>query len=260
MNGELETLEMEDLGESEDLELEDLGEFEDLGELEDFQLGQPATRRRRVRQPTARPTLATLQAFSRRYVRRLIAAGRRIDCADLAIEVWIRFGERYRLPIQFKIWDARGRRWLIANRSGVRPQSSSTFLRRFSSTADFVRYVQRNLGAVGLVANTYPVPGGHRAAVAGDVFLWKYTHARTRRVSNIGHTQIFDQLSRGRGGPNTDSIRIVQGNLPPAVPQFRTHPATYFYRPRRATIGGQPHIGRLVGSGLRRFISFRGLR
>lgn len=238
-------------------------EMEDLGEFEDFEQQRPPVRRAPPRAPAtrpSRPTLAALHNFTRRFVRQLIAAGRRIDCADLAIEVWIRFGERYRLPVSFKIWDARGRRWLIASRVGVRVRGASTMLRRFRSTTDFIRYTQSNLGAQGLIANTYPVAGGHRAAKAGDVFLWRYTHARTGRVASVGHTQVFDRLTRGTGGPMTDSIRIVQGNLPPTVPQIITRPARYFYRLRRATIGGQPHIGRLVGTEPRRFIGFRSLR
>jgi hypothetical protein len=246
-------------------ELED--KFQEESELEGEGLLHPVRRLQdsvelqlQHRRASRRPTLAGLQSFTRRFVRRLIAVGRRADCADLAIEIWIYFGAQYGLPVSFRIWDARGRRWLVATRTGVRVQRTRTLLRRFGSTAEFLRFVQSNLGAQGLVDNTYPVRGGHRNSIAGDVFLWRYTHATTGRVAGVGHTQIFDRLLRARGGPMTDRIQIVQGNLPPEVPRILTKRAAYFYRPRRATIGRQLHYGRLVGSGPRRFIGFRSLR
>ena len=221
---------------------------------------RPAPRRpaRRVRPSAVRATLADLAAFTRRYVREIIARGRRLDCADLAIEVWIRFGERHGIAVHFDIWDAQRRRWQHVTRQGVRIGTSVS--RRFASTDAFVRYVQANLGTAGLARNTYPVPGGHRASVAGDVFLWRYLHRRTGQVHRIGHTQLVDRVFRSPRGAASDRVRIVQGNLPPVVPEFRTHPARYFYNPRSATIGGEPHVGRLVGTGPRRFNGFRGLR
>lgn len=220
--------------------------------------GGTATRR------TTRATLADLASFTRKFVRRLRAAGRRIDCADLAIELWIRFGERYSVPVSFRIFDRTRWRWLVAKRRGVSVGSASALVRRFRSTSDFIRYVQRNLNARGLIANTYPVSGGHRAAVAGDVFLWQYINNRTGRPHRWGHTQVIDRVTRGAGGPSTDQITIAQGSLPPIVPVFRTFPATYFYRSRAASLttnrGRELHTGLLVGTGPRRFNSFRHLR
>jgi hypothetical protein len=214
--------------------------------------------------PAHRATLADLFSFSQRFVRQFRAAKRKIDCADLAIELWISFGERYGIPVSFQIWDARNGRWLVASRSGVRVKSTRALVRRFGSTWAFVRYVQMNLGARHLRRNTYPVAGGHRAAVAGDIFLWEYVNNRTGRRHRWGHTQIIDRVTRGSGGPSTDRITIVQGSLPPIVPVFRTFPATYFYRPRAATLtttrGREPHTGLLVGTAPRRFKSFRNLR
>jgi hypothetical protein len=210
--------------------------------------------------PLAGASLASLQSFSRRYVRDMIAAGRRIDCADLAIEIWIMFGEHASIATSFEIWDSSRRGWTVVDRAGVRMRSVSTSVRRFGAVGEYVRYVQGNLGARGLVGNTVPVAGGHRAAVAGDVFLWKYRNNQTGAINSIGHTQLVDQLQRGAGGPETDQIVIVQGNLPPTVPQFFTRPASYFYQPRAATIGGQPHTGLLEGAEPRRFKSFRNLR
>lgn len=211
-----------------------------------------------------RGRLVDLARFSRRYVRSLIAAGKRIDCADLAIELWIRFGEQSGIPVSFRIWDARNRRWLNVDRRGIKVRSTGTRVGRFSSTSRFVRYVQGNLGARGLIRNTYPVPGGHRGAVPGDVFLWEYINDRTRRKHRWGHTQIVDGVIRGARGPGSDHIRIVQGSLPPIVPVFRTYPVSYFYRPRVAMMttsrGKEPHTGVLVGSEPRRFNGFRNLR
>jgi hypothetical protein len=212
-------------------------------ELEEFiPPPAPALRRR------LRPRIQDLGAYSRRFVRDLIDSRTRVDCADLAIALWIRFGARYRIPVQFRIWMARARRYQIFRNTG------------FRTTQGFIRHVQSNLGAAGLISNTYEVPGGHRAAVAGDVYLWRYYHARTNRVHRWGHTQIVDRVIRGPGGPETDTIIIVQGSLPAIVPVFQRRPATYFSRPRQATIGGEPHIGRVVGRGPRRFNSFRQLR
>ena len=216
------------------------------------------------KKPPRGATLADLASFSRRFVRALRAAGRRIDCADLAIELWIRFGAQYGVPVSFRIWDSLGRRWLLANRRGVYIRPTRSRVRRFGSTSGFVRYVQQNLGARGLIGNTYPVPGGHRRAVAGDVFLWEYINNRTRRKHRWGHTQIVDRVFRGPGSSGRDRIKIVQGSLPPIVPRFRTYPAAYFYRPRAAMMttsrGSEPHTGVLVGAAPRRFNSFRHLR
>jgi hypothetical protein len=215
--------------------------------------GQVARRRPRA------ATLANLRSFTRSYVRAMVRRRRRIDCADLAIELWIRFGERYGVPISFRVWDARGRRWLTATRTGVR--AGRTVVRRFGSVAAFVRWVQVNLGAQGLIGNTFAVPGGHRRAVAGDVFLWRYRNNRTGALAPVGHTQILDRVVRGRGGPLTDTIELFQGDLPPKVPRFRRMPATHFYRNRRGVIiRNEPHTGIPVGPGARRFNGFRSLR
>jgi len=251
---------------------------DELGELFDPVTGQPVPSRRGARRrprpmPRPRPrtrvrartaaTLADLRSFSRAYVRSLVRRRQRIDCADLAIEVWIRFGERHGIPVSFRVWDSRGRRWLTASRSGVR--AGGTLVRRFSSSAAFLRWVRDNLGAQGLIGNTFAVPGGHRRAVAGDVFLWRYRNIRTRALASVGHTQILDRVIRGRGGPLTDTIEVYQGNLQgnrPAVVQRRRKPATYFYRNRTATLSAQnvPHTGIPVGPGPRRFNAFRTLR
>ncbi len=206
------------------------------------------------------PTLATLDAFARQFVQGYINQGVRIDCADLAIAIWISFGERYSLPVAFEFWDSDNRRWLVARRDGVRARNSTRLLRTFRNADDYIRYVQVNVGARGLIENTDPVAGGHRAAVAGDVFLWEYVNNQTNVKSSIGHTQILMQVTRSTGGPTSDQIQIAQGTLPPAVPVYRTYPASFFYQNRQATIGGQPHTGVPVGPGPRRFKSFRSLR
>jgi hypothetical protein len=258
----------------EDLYSEDTEDtLDEFGDLLDPVTGQRLPSRRGVRprpRPGPRPmprvrvrvrraaTLSDLRSFARLYVRNMVRRQQRIDCADLAIEVWIRFGERHGIPVSFRVWDSRGRRWLTASRSGVR--AGGTVVRRFSSVTAFVRWVQNNLGAQGLIGNTFAVPGGHRRAVAGDVFLWQYRNARTRALASVGHTQILDRVVRGRGGPLTDTIEVYQGNLPPVVPQLRRLPAAYFYRNRTATIGGVPHTGIPVGPGPRRFKAFRSLR
>jgi hypothetical protein len=206
---------------------------------------------------TGGATLADLASFGKSYINQIINAGRKLDCADLAIEVWIRFGEQYGIPVSFRFWDSSQKRYTTVQRS------------RFPSTDAFVRYVQGNLGAVGLIGNTYEVAGGHRAAVAGDIFLWRYYHETTRRQHRWGHTQILQQVQRGSGGPNTDQITIVQGDLPPIVPIFRTLPASYFYQPRHnvnlrtsahPNAPREPHVGLLVGNGPRRFRSFQNLQ
>lgn len=217
------------------------------------------------RQPGARParrtaTLADLESFTRRYVRDMIRRGRAIDCADLAIEIWIQFGERFGVPVSFRVWDSTGRRWVIASRAGVHTQRGRTRVRSFTSTAAFVRWVQSNLGAQGLIGNTFPVAGGHRRAVAGDVFLWQWRQISTRRLSRFGHTQILDSVTRGRGGPMTDRITVFQGNLPPVVPQRRVKAARFFYNNRTVTLSAGPHTGIPVGPGPRRFNAFRSLR
>jgi hypothetical protein len=218
--------------------------------------GQLAPPRRPA--PARRATLVDLRRFSRSYVRGMIRRGARIDCADLAIEIWIRFGERYGVPVSFRVWDSGRRRWLTADRAGVR--AGRTFVRRFPTTAAFVRWTQSNLGAAGLEDNTFAVAGGHRRAVAGDVFLWRYRHNVTGRRASVGHTQILDRVQQGPSGPMSDRIDVYQGNLPPVVPQRRRNLASYFYRHRQAMIRGAPHTGIPIGPGPRRFNSFRALR
>jgi hypothetical protein len=213
-----------------------------LGEIRGPRRPAPSSRGGRHR-----PTLADLHSFSQKYVRRVRSEKRAVDCADLAIELWIRFGELFRLPISFRIWNRAMSRWQVARRE------------RFRSVDSFIRYVQNNLGALGLQDNTYNVPGGLRSAVAGDVFLWQWFHETPpHRRHRMGHTQIFDSVLRL--GPLGQRIVVAQSTWPPAVPWFQTHPSAYFALPRRAWIGGQPHVGRVVGAGPRRFAGFRSLR
>lgn len=224
--------------------------------------GQRPTQRPPARPTPGRtPTLADLRNFSRRFVRQVIAQGREFDCADLAIELWIRFGEQYRLPVAFDIWDARNRRWIVARRTGVTVKATGARVRGFTSTADFIRYTQGNLGARGLIRNTVPVTGGHRASTAGDVYLWEYVNNRTKRKSSIGHTQIIDQVTRSPQGPAQDRIRIVQGSLnPKIIPQFKIYRPAFFVTPRPALIQREMHTGILVGREPRRFKGFTHLR
>jgi hypothetical protein len=224
--------------------------------------GEAATTGRRTGTRPARrtATLANLHSFSRAYVRDMIRRRRAIDCADLAIEIWIRFGDRYGLPVSFRVWDSTGRRWLTAARAGVYTTRSRTRVRAFASTAAFIRWVQINLGAQGLIGNTFGVTGGHRRAVAGDVFLWQWRSVPTGRLARTGHTQILDSVARGPRGPMTDTITVYQGNLPPVVPERRTRPATFFYNDRTATLSAGPHTGHPVLPAPRRFNAFRALR
>ncbi len=215
--------------------------------------GAPGTTPRR-----APATLADLQTFSRAYVRNMIARRRAIDCADLAIEIWIRFAERHNLPVSFRVWDSTGRRWMTATRAGVR--AGGAVVRRFPSYDAFIRWTQSNLGAAGLSSNTFAVRGRHRSAVAGDVFLWQWRNNRTGRLASVGHTQILDRVVRGSSGDMSDTITVFQGNLPPVVPQKRRRPASFFYNRRTANLSAGPHTGIPVGPGPRRFNSFRSLR
>ena len=235
---------------------------------------QPARRRPRTlpgrppvtgARPGTRPargtaTLAMLSSFTKRYVRDMIRRGRAIDCADLAIEIWIQFADRHRLPISFQVWDSTGRRWLVATPAGVQTRRGRTRVRSFTTTSAFSRWVQSNLGAQGLIRNTFNVVGGHRRAVAGDVFLWQWRNVSTRNLSRFGHTQILDRVTRGSGGPMTDRITVFQGNLPPVVPQRRVKPARFFYNQRTVTLSAGAHTGLPVGPGPRRFNAFSGLR
>jgi hypothetical protein len=221
-------------------------------------LARRRTGRRRTSGATA--TLADLHRFSRAYIRDMIRRGRTIDCADLAIEIWIRFGDRHGVPVSFRVWDSTGRRWLTAARAGVHTTTGSIRVRSFASTDAFVKWVQINLGAQGLIGNTFAVTGGHRRAVAGDVFLWQWRNNRTGRLAATGHTQILDSVTRRAGGPMTDRIVVYQGNLPPVVPERRIRPARFFYTDRTATLSAGPHTGIPVGPGPRRFNAFRSLR
>lgn len=204
--------------------------------------------------PSIRPSrtsLSDLTRFTRQFIPDFIATGQRIDCADLAIELWIRFSEQHGIQANFRIWHSDERQYRIHTKN------------QFRTTQSFVRYVQSNLGARGLIAITHSVPGGHRAAAAGDVFLWEYVHDVTTRRHRWGHTQILYEVARGLGGPDTDEIKVVQGSLPPIVPEFRVHPATYFSQPRKVQLTmnahQEPHTGLVVGNGPRRFNSFRNL-
>jgi hypothetical protein len=147
-------------------------------------------------------TLAGLDAFTRDYVARMIAAGEKIDCADLAIEIWIMFGEAAGVPTSFPIGGANVTR------------------ERFASANEYVGYVRRNLGSQNLPEATTPVSGGHRAAVAGDVFLWKYLHTVTGQPYKFGHTQVFHRLRQRAADSKLDRVEIVQGNYPEKVPEF----------------------------------------
>ena len=140
----------------------------------DFGLGAPAP-----------VTLSDLDTFTLDYVETLRARGTKIDCADLAIEVWIRFGVAHGVRTSFSIRNrAKGSGTLRVRR------------RNFKTTDAYVRRVQRDLSALGLVRNTFEVPGGYRNAVAGDVYLWEYRLKKRDgsmgRRHYIGHTQIFD--------------------------------------------------------------------
>lgn len=196
-------------------------------------------------------TLSDLHGFTRQFIPNFIATGQRIDCADLAIELWIRFGEQHGIQANFRIWHTDEKQYRIHRRN------------QFRTTQSFVRYVQSNLGARGLIENTHPVPGGHRAAVAGDVFLWEYFHEVTNRRHRWGHTQILYEVIRGPSGPDTDEIEVVQGSLPPIVPEFRVKSAAYFNQPREVMLTmnahQERHKGLVVGNGPRRFNSFKHL-
>jgi hypothetical protein len=204
-----------------------------------------------------RATLADLDSFSRSYVNQLISAGKIFDCADLAIEVWIRFAEQHGIPVSFQYFDTKTRKYTPVRRNS------------FRTVEAFIRFVHIHVGAVDLIRNTYEVAGSHRAAVAGDVFLWKYISEVTGRQHPWGHTQILYEIKPGSGGQNTDQIKVVQGSLPKIVPRFETLPASYFYQSHPhvslrmsndLNARREPHTRVPVGNGPRRFKSFQDLR
>ena len=201
-----------------------------------------------------KPSLALLDAFSREYVRILRTKKVKTDCADLAIEIWIQFGKMYGVPVHFRIWDARKRRWWIVSQRGVQLKTSRKFIRYFKSTRDFIRFTQNNLGTHGLIKNTYPVRGGYRHAVAGDVYLWRYYHKFTGRKHKYGHTQLIQNIVQLYPSPR---IIVAQGSLPPVVPRISAYSAPYFTKRHSATIGHAPHWRYLAGKGPRRFIGFQ---
>ena len=195
--------------------------------------------------------LVDLDSFTREYIREMVDAKRAIDCADLAIEVWTMFGERVGIPISFRIWHSDERRYRTHRRAD------------FPSVDRFARFVQGNLGAVGLIRETVPVVGGHRNAVAGDVYLWEYFHARTGRRHRWGHTQIIDRVDEVAGAPHADRVTFFEGSLPAIVPRQREERASYFEQPRLASLTvnnhQEEHEGRLVGIGPRRFGILNGM-
>lgn len=148
---------------------------------------------------TKQATLADLESFSKTFINQVITNGTKLDCADLAIELWIRFGAQYGVPVSFYIWDNSTRKHAI-----VRD-------RDFSSTSSFLQYVQNNLGARGLICNTEHVPGGYRAAIPGDVYLWEFYDPKTATIHKWGHTQIFYQVVRRKG--HRLRIKVAQGSL-----------------------------------------------
>jgi hypothetical protein len=105
------------------------------------------------------PTLADLRDFCRPELKAIQKAGKALDCADLAIELWIRFGARHGIATPFKVWDAAGKAWKTVKRSD------------FKTVAGFVAWVQSNVGALGLQSNTFALRKGHRTAKTGDVYL-----------------------------------------------------------------------------------------
>jgi hypothetical protein len=196
----------------------------------------------------SKPTLNDLGTFTRQFVRDLVKRGVKIDCADLAIELWIRFGERFGIPVTFRIWDRNLGRFNNFGR------------RQFPTTNRFAAFVRGNLGAVGLRYNTFPLAGGHRSAVPGDIFLYEYINEKTKNRHRFGHTRIIYDAGRGSGEAGADKVQIVQGNLPARELKFFTRPARYFYESRRVNMGAnagrEPHTMRLVGGLPRRFNAF----
>jgi peptidoglycan hydrolase-like protein with peptidoglycan-binding domain len=208
-------------------------------------------------------TLAGLDAFTRGCVAEKIRKQEKIDCADLAIEIWIRFGEAAGVPTSFPIWEAAGKRWLDVTRGGVTVRGAGTVLRRFGSADEYIKYVRDNLVALGLIGATTHVEGGHRAAVAGDVFLWENINANTGRRHAMGHTQVFHELRLRNADPDLDRITIVQGNYPAEVPKFAEHDAGYFKHPSspvRWASDGQEYYSKPALPTPRRFKSFAHLR
>lgn len=206
------------------------------------------------------PSLVSLDQFSRSFVDEVIASGRLIDCADLAIEIWIRFAEAHRIPIEFRIRNPRG--------------TSPTRRSDFATVDQFIRFVQGNQNARGLANDTIPVPGGDqqdlRNAVCGDVFLWTYVSEVTGRLHQWGHTQVYNRNEVSPSGSNC--VGILQGSLqvingkPMGTRVTRgCYPIGYFYKNHYGqgmTVNGarEPHTRKPVGPGPRRFRGFAHLR
>jgi hypothetical protein len=190
------------------------------------------------------------------YVDQVIKNGTKLDCADLAIEIWIRFGEKYQVPVSFCMWDAKNRKHITFNNSD------------FPSTSEFVRFAQIYLGAQGLIGNTYHVPGGYKTAVPSDVFLWQFYGPKTEKVHKWGHTQIFHEVVRRKG--HSPRIKVAQGSLDkegkPTLVEFKERRVSNFDPWRKEaikrTVGQRQvwHYRKLVGFGPRRLKSFSHLQ
>jgi peptidoglycan hydrolase-like protein with peptidoglycan-binding domain len=208
--------------------------------------------------PVGRASRAELHRFSNWLLQDYINRKVELDCADLAIELWIHFGERYGIPVSFE--QRRGSQTFIISRQGVRKQYSSSFDRRFSSMQTFLSYAKGYLRARDLIYNTVPITGGHRLAISGDVFLWVHRNNQTRQLHEMGHTQIFFQIDSTATDPQNDTIRVVQGNYPAVAPVFRSHQARHFYNSQPNRLGGVAHTSEPVLPAPRRFRSFEHLR
>ena len=155
------------------------------------------------------------------------AAGTKLDCADLSINMLCEFAAEHGLPVEWRVYYPPEKRFVTFTSSD----------RQFASPAAFTAWSQHFLGAMNLADNTYPID--YATWASGDMVLmdWNQTDvAPNFEGRTVWHTYLVgvpdERIYYGNMDDNLP-LPVTSTTSPATLERVREHPDRYGESPRR---------------------------
>jgi len=128
------------------------------------------------------------------------AKGQTTDCGDTALKAMIECAAKLKLPLRFKIWDSKDKKWTYKS------------YKDFSSLDAFIKWVLENMGSINILDNTKKKP--IKDLQPGDMVIYDLRSHGSSTYS--GHVRIVIRVNED------GTVTVVEGHTGNAAVEQNT--------------------------------------